>query len=824
MTEQKTQGTLGTFVGVFTPSILTILGIILFLRLGFVVGSAGLRNALIIIAIANAVSVLTSISLAAIATNIDVKGGGDYYMISRTLGVEFGGAIGIVLFLAQSVSIAFYAVGFGEAVASMSGIEAGQAPQVVAVAAVMVLFGFSWLGADAASRFQFVVMAFLVAALASFYLGGISGFNPTTASSGWSPPASVLGFWALFAIFFPAVTGFTQGVSMSGDLRDPGRSLPLGTFMAVGVSVVIYVSVAVLLAGNASSEELIEDTGIMGSIAWFGPLISAGVVAATLSSAMASFLGAPRILQSLASDRVFPVLNIFAKGHGPTSNPRRAVLLSLAIALGTVAIGNLNAIAPIVSMFFLISYGLLNYATYYEARAASPSFRPRFRFFDRRLSLLGTILCVGAMLAINAVAGAAAILVLLGIHQYLRRLDRPKRWADASRSYYFQRAKESIRAMTAEEANPRSWRPQVLAFSADPRRRERLLEFASWLEGASGLTAAVQIVVGEGAVKRKERREQQELLEAQIARLQLDVHGRAVLAPDAMEALPVIVQSFGLGPLKANTVLFGWPEETEEHHLVGYAQAVREIYRLGVNVVSMLSDEHRWGAFAALPLKNRRIDVWWQGDDASRLALLTAYLFTRTAEWSRSSIRIIGVAEADMTREAAEQELRTTISDARIPADVQCIVTPQAVEIAQISAGAAFVFVPTELRRADFVGPFGLKTADVLARLPMSAAVIAGAPFDLVAGPETKEHAKLRAVEERIQVAAQRLRTLEHQRPRLESELEARRKSPDAAAEDIDAAELRLQTLDRRILSTRAKLDAARLEMDALLTSRNDTD
>ena len=116
-----------------------------------------------------------------------------------------------------------------------------------------------------------------------------------------------------------------------------------------------------------------------------------------------------------------------------------------------------------------------------------------------------------------------------------------------------------------------------------------------------------------------------------------------------MEALPVIVQSFGLGPLKANTVLFGWPEETEEHHLVGYAQAVREIHRLGVNVVSMLSDEHRWAALAALPKTNRRIDVWWQDDDASRLALLTAYLFTRTAEWSRSSIRIIGVADAEAT-------------------------------------------------------------------------------------------------------------------------------------------------------------------------------
>ena len=302
VTHETSRGTLGTFAGVFTPSILTILGIILFLRLGFAVGNAGLRNGLIIIAIANGVSILTSISVAAIATNIDVKGGGDYYMISRTLGVEFGGAIGIVLFLAQSVSIGFYVVGFGEAVAAIGGWEADWAPQIVAVVAVVVLFGLAWLGADAASRFQFVVMGLLVAALLSFYVGAIGGFDADLVTDGWTRPEGALGFWAVFAIFFPAVTGFTQGVSMSGDLREPGRSLPLGTFAAVGLSIIVYLTVAVLLAGNATSQQLIDNTGIMNSVAAFGPLIDAGVIAATLSSAMASFLGAPRILQSLAAD------------------------------------------------------------------------------------------------------------------------------------------------------------------------------------------------------------------------------------------------------------------------------------------------------------------------------------------------------------------------------------------------------------------------------------------------------------------------------------------------------------------------------------------
>ena len=711
--------------------------------------------------------------------------------------------------------------GVGEAATAIFGLDSDWSAQLVAAVAVLLLFGLAWLGADVASRFQFVVMVLLFAALVSFYAGAIPNFDAGVAGDGWSSPAGSLGFWAIFAIFFPAVTGFTQGVSMSGDLRDAGRSLPRGTFAAVALSTVVYVSVAILIAGNASSSDLIEDTSILNSIAAFGPLIDAGVIAATLSSAMASFLGAPRILQSLASDQVFPILNYFSKGHGPSSNPRRAVLLSLGIALGTVAIGNLNAIAPVVSMFFLISYGLLNYATYYEARAASPSFRPRFRYFDKRVSLAGAIACGVAMVAVNIPAGIGAIVILVAIYQYLRRIDRPQRWADASRSFYFQRVKEGIRAMTAEAENPRSWRPQVLAFSADPRRRARLLRFGSWLEGESGLTAAIQIVVGEGALKRRERRASEEALRGEIEQLGLDVHGRAVLAPDAMEALPIIVQSFGLGPLQANTVLFGWPEELNETHLAGYVQAVRETHRLGVNVVSMLSDERRWGALEALPRNERRIDVWWQDDDSSRLALLSAYLFTRTKAWSRARIRVLTSVPSDGDVAATTDEVRRMLDSARISASVVCVEAQTIDEIAETSSDAGFAMIPASLHQGRFAGPFDLDTAQLVELLPTTAVFLAGTSIDLTAGPETEQSIKLRAAEELVQVAENRLRALQRQRERLEAEIDLRIDSSGWEADDISAAEQRLRTNERRILKTRAKLEVARGDVDDLLKPGN---
>ncbi len=816
--QAESSGTLGTFTGVFIPSILTILGIILFLRLGFVVGNAGLRNTLIIIGIATAVSVVTSLSLAAIATNLEVRGGGDYYMISRTLGVDFGGAIGVVLFLAQSVSIAFYSVGFGEAVADAADISASWAPQVIAAGAVALLFGLAWLGADAASRFQFGVMVLLVLALASFYLGAVPGFDAGTAGDGWSPPGSELGFWAIFAIFFPAVTGFTQGVSLSGDLRDPGRSLPIGTFAAVGVSTVVYGTVAVLFAGNLPSGELAADTGAMGTVAAWSPLIVAGVVAATLSSAMASFLGAPRILQSLATDRVFPILNGFAAGHGPTSNPRRATLLSLAIALATIALGDLNVIAPVVSMFFLISYGLLNYATYFEARGADPSFRPRFRFFDKRLSLVGAVACLFVMLAINPIAGAVAIAALLGIRFYLQQSERLDRWTDATGSYYFQRARESIRSIPTGHRSARSWRPQVLAFSAEPRRRARLLRFASWMEGGSGLTAVVQIVVGHGAVKRREREEQDAALQREIADLDLEVYGRAILAHDAMEALPVIVQSFGLGPIKANTVLFGWPESDAPGHIEGYIEAVREVHRLGLNVVNMHSHSDKWEHLEAISRSERRIDIWWGDDDASRMALLSAYLFTRTPEWSQAKVRLLGGAAAGELIAPTRKILEEMAFAARIPADVECFVNPDGETMAAESADAAFVFIPGRLRRTSLVGLGDVELVGLLGRLPTAAVFLAGEAFDLVAPPETVEQQALLAAEERLDTAEKRAKRLEGQLTELTAALEetrARATNPAYAItkDDVAAAELRVVNVTRRVASAQANLDAARQEL-----------
>ncbi len=742
------QGTLGTFAGVFTPSILTILGIILFLRLGYVVGSAGLGRALIIIGLANAISVLTSVSLSAIATNLKVKGGGDYYLISRTLGVEFGGAIGIVLFLAQSVSIAFYCIGFGEAVSDMVPGILLATPQVIAVLAVSFLFIFAWLGADWATRFQYVVMALLAAALLSFFIGGLNNWDAAILARNWASPSGGSGFWILFAIFFPAVTGFTQGVSMSGDLKDPGKSLPMGTFLAVGLSILIYFGVAIVFAGVMPNDLLMQDYGAMKRVASINFLIVAGVIGATLSSAMASFLGAPRILQSMASDRIFPSLLPFAQGIGPTNNPRRGVLLCTAIAFATIGLGKLNLIAPVVSMFFLISYGLLNYATFYEARTESPSFRPRFRWFDRRLSLLGFIVCLGTMLAIDVKSGAVGIAVLFAIYHYLKRSPGPARWADSTRSYHFQHLREHLLAAAAEPEHPRDWRPQLLAFSNDSHRRGQLLTFASWIEGGSGLTTAVRFLEGEGVKMLRLREQAEEELRSDLAAHGSKAFPLVVVAPNLQIGIHTLVQSFGVGPLKANTVLLNWLGDLPGGILglkeQRYSRNLRVAFRLGSNIIILCAQEEAWKALEALPPGGRRIDVWWWGDATSRLMLLLAYLMKRNETWHEATIRLFAVA-AENGQEETLEGIEKMLEEVRIDAKPEVLPKANMDVIVEHSADAALVFLPFRLTGSQIVDRLGEPLADMLSRLPVVAAVLAAQDIELDAEPEEGKAAEVAA-------------------------------------------------------------------------------
>jgi amino acid transporter len=740
---EKPQG-MGTFGGVFTPSVLTILGLVLFLRLGYVVGTVGLWQTLLIIGLASLVSVLTSISLAAVATNIEVKSGGVYYIISRTLGVAYGGAIGLVLFVALAVSVGFYCVGFAEGVTATFDITTPFAAQGIAAAAVLLMAVIAWFGSDLATRVQYVVMAFLVFSLISFGMGAWGHWDNSRLVAALGPNQGWIGFWPAFAIFFPAVTGFTQGVNMSGDLADPVRSIPRGTAYAVGLSILVYVVVAVLLAGAVPRGILTFDYGAMRNVAAFGPLIDAGIFAATLSSALASLMGAPRILQSLAKDKVFPFLAVFGVGHGPSDNPRNGILLGTLIALGTVALGNLNVIASVVAMFFVVTYGLLNYATYFEASGRSPSFRPALSWYDPRLSLVGGLVSLGVMLAINLTAGLVAIAVILAVYQYLQSTATEARWADGQRSYELQAVRDNLLAASARPEHARDWRPQILAFSNDEARRERLLRFAAWIEGHSGLTTVIRILEGKGRRARRELALAEKALERDLAAKGLTAFPLVVSATDLDVAVPVAVQSVGIGPTRINTVLLNWldpAKRTEDpEQAKRFLGNLHASFLLGFNLVVFDAHEDDWERLTATRPAARTIDIWWSDNATGRLMLVLAYLMTRNTDWRGAPIRVI-TADAETDVDLRKAELEEELKSVRIAAEV--IVLPIGDDrleglIGQ-SADSAIVFVPLGIREQEFTDWLGTPLANILPRLPIVALVMAAEEMDLSADPDQAE-------------------------------------------------------------------------------------
>lgn len=733
--------TLGTFAGVFAPSLLTILGMVLFLRLGFVVGGVGLELALVVLAVAHAVSILTSLSVSAIATNLRVKGGGDYYLISRTLGLGYGGAIGLVLFAAQSIAVGFYCIGFAEAVGGIVPTFQGSVwlSRALAVGAVIVLARVAWMGTSGAVRIQYLIMALMVGALGFFGFGAMQVWSPEQMIDNLGRPPGAMPFWVAFAVFFPAVTGFTQGISMSGDLRDPGRSIPAGTLLAVLVSMVVYLVAAVLFAGAEPSSTLAADGLAMRRLTTLPPLFDAGVIAATLSSALASLMGAPRILQAMARDKVLPILEPLNEGDGPNGNPRRALLLTVAIAVTAILAGSLNAVAAVVSMFFLLSYGLLNYATFYEASASSPSFRPAFRFYSRYGSLAGALLCLALMLAIDPIAATVAGAVVFATLQYLRLRAMPAQWADARRSYHLQQVRSHLLAAAREPEHPRNWRPQVLVFSGERERRAWILKLAEWIEGGAGISTVVQILERQGAAAIKEREAALKGLRQELADLGSTAYPLVVAASRLDDAIATVVQSAGVGPVQANTVIANW---LRDHGAEGsfasarFSRNLRTAFGMGRNLLLLDANAEEWARLAETPGHARKIDIWWKQGSSAELMLLLAYLMTRAKDWEGAAIRVLALTADGEGIESREQQIRSRLESFRISAEVRVFASGGRDILLAESASASLVFIPFIITGDHFYGPHGSEIGALLDRLPITVLAMAADEISLDADPD----------------------------------------------------------------------------------------
>ncbi|GAB4376550.1 MAG: Na-K-Cl cotransporter [Elainellaceae cyanobacterium] len=658
-TPEKPSG-LGAFGGVYTPSILTILGVIMYLRFGWVVGNVGLLGTLIIVTLSTAITFFTALSVSAIATDRVVRVGGAYYMISRSLGIEAGGAVGIPLYFAQTLSVALYTIGFAESVVE---VFSGLNQIYVALITTVLVAILAWTSAQVAIRAQYFIMAAIVLSLISFFLG-----HPVenTQIEMWGVPARAAEpFWQVFAVFFPAVTGIMAGVSMSGDLRDPSRAIPSGTLAAVGTGYLIYMVLPILLAMRADASTLVAEPLIMRQMALWGPAIIMGVWGATLSSALGSILAAPRVLQALARDGVLPDwMRFLGKGNGPQDEPRIGTAVSLVVAVAAVSIGDLNLIAPVLTMFFLTTYLVLNLVAGLETVLKSPSYRPTFRV-HWIFPLLGTIGCAVVMFLINPIATVAAAITVIGIYFWLRQRELQATWGDIRRGIWMAVLREGVLRMRGTE-DTKNWRPHILVLSGAPTKRWSLIELAEDFTHNRGLVT-VSSVLPRGSRDVA----QQEALEKTI-RDYLEKQGvqalvRLITAPDPFEGALRLVETYGLGPLVPNTILLGDSEEPSRRDR--YCQLIAELHRAKRSVV-ILRENH------ALSFGSREhIDVWWGGIQSNGgLMLLLAYLLRTNVEWCNAKIYLKLVVPDQPAAQAAQANLENLIRQVRIRAIPQVLV------------------------------------------------------------------------------------------------------------------------------------------------------
>uniref|UniRef100_A0A8C3ALX0 Solute carrier family 12 member 1 n=1 Tax=Cyclopterus lumpus TaxID=8103 RepID=A0A8C3ALX0_CYCLU len=607
----------GWIRGVLVRCMLNIWGVMLFIRLSWIFGQAGWGLGIVVIALSCVVTTITGLSMSAICTNGVVRGGGAYYLISRSLGPEFGGSIGLIFAFANAVAVAMYVVGFAETVVELLKDNAAimvdeiNDIRIIGCITVVLLLAISIAGMEWEAKAQILLLVILLAAIVNVFAGtfmpatddkkskGIFNYDSRIFLENFTPDfRDGESFFSVFAIFFPAATGILAGANISGDLRDPQEAIPKGTLLAILITGITYLGVALSVSAtvvrdatgnvtdlvtaglscNGSSAVAACELGynfsscavekcifgsintnqVMTMVSGFGPLIIAGTFSATLSSALASLVSAPKVFQALCKDNIYKILHFFAKGYGKNNEPIRGYVLTFIISVAFILIGNLNTIAPIISNFFLASYALINFSCFHASYAKSPGWRPAYKFYNMWLSLLGALLCCVVMFVINwwAALLTYAIEILLYIYVMVKKPD--VNWGSSTQAVTFVSAVSNALSLSGVEDHVKNFRPQILAMTGSARARPALLDLAHSFSKNYGLCLTCEVIVGPRSEVLEEMNAGMEKNQLWLRKTKRKAFYAAVACDRFRDGAESLLQASGLGRMKPNTFLIGF--------------------------------------------------------------------------------------------------------------------------------------------------------------------------------------------------------------------------------------------------------------------------
>ncbi|KAL6473019.1 hypothetical protein MHYP_G00192070 [Metynnis hypsauchen] len=611
----------GWVKGVLVRCMLNIWGVMLFIRMTWIVGQAGVVYSCVIVAMATVVTTITGCSTSAIATNGFVRGGGAYYLISRSLGPEFGGSIGLIFAFANAVAVAMYVVGFAETVVELLGtaelimLDPINDVRIIGTITVLILLGISVAGMEWEAKAQIFLLVILISAIFNYFIGtfipfeskekyGFFGYDGGIMWENLGPDFRGETFFSMFSIFFPAATGILAGANISGDLADPQMAIPRGTLLAILITGIVYMGVAVSAGAcivrdatgiehnGTLSADLTNCTGaacrfgydfsscrpvneekssclyglhnnfqIMSVVSGFSPLITAGIFSATLSSALASLVSAPKVFQALCKDNIYPGIASFGRGYGKNNEPLRGYLLTFGIALAFILIAELNTIAPIISNFFLASYALINFSVFHASLANSPGWRPSFKYYNMWVSLAGAVLCCVVMFVINWWAALFTNVIVLSLYIYVSYKKPDVNWGSSTQALTYQQALTHSLQLCGVADHVKTFRPQCLVMTGAPNSRPALLNLVHAFTKNVGLMVC-------GHVRISSRRPNFKELNSDLVRYQrwlLNNSSKAfytpVVAEDLRQGTQYLLQAAGLGRLKPNTLVLGFKND-----------------------------------------------------------------------------------------------------------------------------------------------------------------------------------------------------------------------------------------------------------------------
>jgi len=600
------------------------------------------------------VTIPTALAISELATNKKVEGGGEYFIISRSFGLNIGGTIGIALYLSQAISVAFYVIAFTEAFSflfewvgrSMNFELPRQVISLPVMAGLAVLILTK--GANIGVKALYWVVGMLFISLLLFFLGSPEQPSPDSFWKMNSEMRNMGSFFAVFAIVFPAFTGMTAGVGLSGDLAKPSKSIPLGTLAGTVAGIVIYLLVVYKLATSASMQELTDNQLVMSKIAIGGSLIvPLGLAASTFSSALGSVMVAPRTLQALANDSTYPSsrLNNWLKSSRTSDNePVNASIVTVLIAMLFVALGSVNAVAEVISMFFLITYGSLCLISFLNHFGSSPSYRPSFRS-RWYISLAGFTVAVWVMFKINTLYALAAIILITLIYIYIHNYHRKRQGLEAIFANALFQINRNLQVYLQKKGGrklSKEWRPSVICISEESFDRKSAFNILNWISYRYGFGTYLHLIKGYYSRETSNRaRSELKRLIRQYGKRQSHAYIDTLISPSYTSAIAQSIQVPGISGMENNMVLFefdkenpkGLPEILENYPMVNS----------GGFDVCILASSKKEISF------DQEIHIWIQSIDTdnSNLMILLGFIITGHPVWRKSRIRIFEICNQE---------------------------------------------------------------------------------------------------------------------------------------------------------------------------------